>query len=90
MANKPANVSWLGFTAEQGRLLDYLDFIGNNGWARNSQTELVMPKLLAQFEEQGVALDRVQQAMRSIGYDRHDLHMLERWERKRTTGKFGR
>jgi hypothetical protein len=31
MARRPANVSWLGFTAPQADLLDLLDFLGNNG-----------------------------------------------------------
>jgi hypothetical protein len=44
MARRPPNVSWLGFSYEQARLLNYIDFIGNNGWAPNSQTEAVMPR----------------------------------------------
>jgi hypothetical protein len=39
MARKPPNVAWLGYTAEQVELLDFLDLLGNNGWARNGQTE---------------------------------------------------
>ena len=41
---KPSNVSWLGFTQDQARLLDFLDHLGNNGWATNSQTDALMPK----------------------------------------------
>lgn len=90
MARKPPNFEWLGFTQEQRKQLDFLDFIGNNGWARNSQTEALMPGLLDDWAAEGLTLNQLQEAMRSIGYDRHDLHELERWERKRTTGKFGR
>jgi hypothetical protein len=90
MARKPPNVAWIGFTKEQGEMLDFLDFLGNNGWDRNSQTDEIMPKLLAEFEEKGLSLEQVKQAMASIGYDRRNLHQLDRWESKRTTGRFGR
>ncbi len=90
MVRKPENVRWIGFTPEQAKMLDFLDHIGNNGWARNSQTEELMPNLLAEFADEGVSLSRVKQAMESIGYDRGSLHELDRWESKRTTGKFGR
>lgn len=90
MARKPRNVEWLGFTKEQGKLLDAIDFVGNNGWDRNGQTETLMPNLLAEVEASGMTLDQLKQAMRSIGYDDRTLHQLDRWESKRTTGKFGR
>jgi hypothetical protein len=90
MARKPGNVAWIGFSQEQGKLLDFLDFIGNNGWDRNGQTEELMPNLLAEMAEAGLSMGRIKEAMRSIGYDRYALHMLDRWESKRTTGRFGR
>ncbi len=90
MAHKPPNFEWLGFTDEQIGLLNFLDHLGNNGWDRNGQTEEVMPRLLAQVEEAGLTLAQVKEAMRSIGYHRDDLHQLDRWEAKRTTGRFGR
>lgn len=90
MMRKPGNVEWLGFTEEQRKLLDFLDFVGNNGWARNSQTEELMPNLLREVEAEGLTLPQVKEAMRSIGYSDQSLHMLDRWESKRTTGKFGR
>ena len=37
MARKPANFQWVGFTDEQLKDLDFLDHLGNNGWARNPQ-----------------------------------------------------
>ena len=49
-----------------------------------------MPKLLGDFEEAGLPLARVKEAMESIGYGKQALHQLDRWESKRTTGKFGR
>ncbi len=90
MARKPPNFTWLGFTEEQVRLLNHLDAVGNNAWDRNSQTDEVMPVLLGRFERAGLPMSRVKEAMASIGYGKDDLHQLDRWESKRTTGKFGR
>jgi len=90
VARKPPNFTWLGFSEEQVRLLNHLDFVGNNGWDRNSQTDLVLPSLLGRFEQVGLPLGRVKDAMASIGYGKDALHQLDRWESKRTTGKFGR
>lgn len=90
VAKRPNNVEWVGFTAEQIRLLDLLDHVGNNGWGRNGQTDAMMPGLLGKLREMGVPIDRVKDAMASIGYERRALHQLDRWESKRTTGKFGR
>lgn len=90
MARKPPNFQWLGFTDEQIELLDFIDFVGNNGWDRNGQTDELMPKLLADVAASGMTMQQLKQAMASIGYDRGDLHQLDRWESKRTTGKFGR
>lgn len=90
MARKPPNFTWLGFTEEQVRLLNHLDIVGNNGWDRNGQTDEVMPSLLGRFEQVGLPLTRVKGAMASIGYSKDALHQLDRWESKRTTGKFGR
>jgi hypothetical protein len=42
VARKLSNVSWRGFTHDQAELLDSLDHLGNNGWARNSQTNELM------------------------------------------------
>ncbi|MFZ5848876.1 MAG: hypothetical protein ACOYX5_16000 [Actinomycetota bacterium] len=89
MARKPANFQWLGFTEDQRGDLDFLDYIGNNGWARNSQTEAIMPKFIVELEE-SIGLERVKQCMAEIGYGRHALRMLDRWYSKGTTGKFGR
>jgi hypothetical protein len=74
---------------EQSELLDRLDFYGNNGWARNGQTETLMPLLLGDLEQVGLPLAQAKEAMASIGYDNRALHQLDRWESKRTTGKFG-
>ena len=90
MARRPANIKWIGFTPEQVKMLEFLDHLGNNGWARNSQTEVVMPKLMQEFADAEVELVRVKEAMAAIGYGRHALHELDRWESKRTTGRFGR
>jgi hypothetical protein len=90
MARRPRNVAWLGFTEEQCGLLDFLDHLGNNGWARNSQTEALMPDVLTDCQEAGLTLARIKDAMKSVGYSGGALHELERWESKRTTGRFGR
>jgi hypothetical protein len=49
-----------------------------------------MPKLLGDLEQAGLPLAQVKEAMASIGYGKQALHELDRWESKRTTGKFGR
>jgi len=49
-----------------------------------------MPKLLGDFEAAGLSLTQIKEAMESIGYSKRALHQLDRWESKRTTGKFGR
>lgn len=90
MTRRPRNVAWVGFTAQQTELLDFLDHLGNNGWARNSQTDEVMPKVLADCEAAELSVDRIKTAMASVGYGREALHHLDRWESKRTTGRFGR
>ncbi|MGC4109442.1 MAG: hypothetical protein QM747_03240 [Nocardioides sp.] len=90
MVKKPRNVAWIGFTREQSELLDFLDHLGNNGWARNPQSDALMTKVLAKCEAVGLTIDRVKIAMGSIGYSARSLHMLDRWECKRTTGRFGR
>ena len=66
------------------------DFYGNNGWGRNGQTEALMPILRGDLEQAGLSLVQVKEAMASIGYGSHALHQFDRWESKRTTGKFGR
>lgn len=90
MARRPKNFTWIAFSKEQVELLEFLDHLGNNGWARNSQTDELMPGLLQDFADEGILLDRVKRAMADIGYGQHALHELDRWESKRTTGRFGR
>jgi hypothetical protein len=90
VTRKPPNVSWLGFTKKQAELLDFLDHLDNNGWGRNSQTEALMSTLLGDLERAGLPLVQVKEAMASIGYGKQALHEFDRWESKRTTGKFGR
>jgi hypothetical protein len=90
VARKPANFEWLGFNPDQLRLLDLLDHLGNNGWARNPQSDALMPGLLGECSDAGLSLDVVRRAMEDIGYGKNALHQLDRWESKRTTGKFGR
>lgn len=90
MAMKPPNFEWLGFTENQRKLLDDIDFYGNNGWDRTGQTEVVMPRLLAECAAAGLTIGRILEAMQSIGYDRRTVHQLRRWESKRLTGKFGK
>jgi len=90
VALKPPNFTWLGFTKEQVGLLSFLDHLGNNAWDRNGQTEGLMPGLLGRFEQAGVSLAQIKEAMAAIGYSKDALHQLDRWESKRTTGRFGR
>jgi hypothetical protein len=53
------------------------------------QAEALMPGRLGEFEQAGLPLARIKEAMVSIGYGKQALHQLDRWESKRTTGKFG-
>ncbi|WP_406071115.1 hypothetical protein [Micromonospora sp. NBC_01638] len=69
MARRPANFTWIDFTPDQVELLELLDYLGNNGWARNSQTEAAMPKLMWEFADAGVGLVRIKEAMAAIGRD---------------------
>ena len=87
---RPSSVLWLGFTEEQASVLDLIDLVGHNGWNRNGQIEYLMPQLLAHALGVGLTVDRVKEAMRTVGYDPDALDMLDRWESKRTTGSFGR
>ncbi|WP_157360508.1 hypothetical protein [Amycolatopsis thermoflava] len=48
-----------------------------------------MPKVLNNLLEAGLGLEGIRDAMASLGYDNDSLHQLDRWESKRTTGKFG-
>ena len=88
MARKPKNFQWLGFTDEQVHDLDLLDYIGNNAWARNSQTEALMPNFILKLDR-SIGHARVKEAMAAIGYSDRALHMLDRWYSKATTDKFG-
>jgi hypothetical protein len=90
MARSPEGHTWDGFTPEQAELLDFLHHLGNNGWARNPQSEELMPKVLKDFTDAGVSLEQIKTAMAGIGYTKDNLHQLDRWESKRTTGRFGK
>ena len=90
MALRPDDHEWTGFTYEQAELLNRLDFYGNNDWSRNPQSEVVLPDLLKQLHDAGLPIDEVKESMASIGYDKRAMRQLDRWESKRTTGKFGR
>lgn len=89
MAKKPDNFEWVGFTPEQVALLDDLDFYGNNGWCRNSQADELMPIMMRKCAEADLPIDRIAEAMRSIGYRKEAIHQLKRWENKRLTGRLG-
>ena len=90
VVRKPKNFQWIGFSEEQVQLLDLLDFVGNNGWARNSQSETLMPRLLGDLAAAGASMARIKEAMKSIGYSKDALHQVDRWESKRRTGRLGR
>ncbi len=90
MARQSHNFQWIGFSPEQIALLDRLDFYGNNAWPRTSQLEWRMPILLKECDEVTMTIEEIKAALGSIGYDNHALHQLDRWDSKRTMGKFGR
>ena len=71
MAKKPDNFQWVGFSREQLSLLDHLDFLGNNAWASNGQSEVLMPKLLGELAALGVTVNQVKDAMAAIGWPCH-------------------
>ena len=89
MARKTEDISWIHFSQKQQDSLENVDFYGNNGWARNSQLDLLMPDLLKSCAEAGLTLETVKEAMCDIGYSTEALHQLDRWESKRTKGVFG-
>lgn len=90
MARKPDNFEWIGFTKEQRDLLDDIDFYGNNGWDRNGQSEILMPKIMKEAADLDLTVAQIREAMEQIGYSPRSTHQLQRWENKRLTGKFGR
>ncbi|MBB1195747.1 hypothetical protein [Curtobacterium flaccumfaciens] len=90
MTPPPAELAWIGFTNAQHDLLEPLHTIGNNGWDRNGQTEEMMPRLLDRAAAEDLSLARIKEAMSAVRHTRNALHQLDRWESKRTTGKFGR
>jgi hypothetical protein len=49
-----------------------------------------MAAVLADCEAANLDVHRIKDAMASIGYEGLALHELDRWESKRTTGRFGR
>ena len=49
-----------------------------------------MSGLMSDLDKAGLDVEQVKEAMASIGYDKDALHQLDRWESKRTTGRFGR
>lgn len=89
MTRKPVGDAWVGFTPEESKLLDKIDFYGNNGWSRNSQSEVMMPSILGECVSAGLDMDRIKDAMMSVGYSDRSVHQLDRWESRRSTGKFG-
>jgi len=50
----------------------------------------MMPRLLDRAAAEDLSLARIKEAMLAVGHTRNALHQLDRWESKRTTGKFGR
>lgn len=90
MTPPPADLSWIGFTKEQQDILETLHFIGNNGWDRNRQSDETMPRLLERAAAADLSLARINDAMAAPGHSRSELREPDRWESKRTTGKFGR
>lgn len=76
--------------AGTGKLLDRIHFHGNNGWTRTGVAEDIMPELLRDWAATGGTIEQLQDAMASIKHSPRAVHMLRRWENKRTTGKFGR
>jgi len=50
----------------------------------------MMPRLLERPAAADLSLARIKEAMAAVGHSRNELQQLDRWESKRTTGKFGR
>ena len=90
MAKKPDKFWWLEYSKEQNYLLEQIDFYGNNGWDSNGQADTLMPILMGKCRDAGLTVRQIRDAMELIGYDHRTTHQLQRWENKRTTGKFGR
>ena len=50
----------------------------------------MMPRLLERAAAAELSLARIKEAMAAVGHSRNELHQLDRWEPKRTIGRFGR
>lgn len=47
-------------------------------------------RLLDRAAAEDLSFGRIKEAVSAVGHSRNALHQLDRWESKRTTGKFGR
>jgi hypothetical protein len=89
-ANEGANVAWICFPDDHVNLLDFIDFLGNNGGARTGQSDALMPRVLADVEASGMTIAQVKEAMKSIGHSQDAIHQRDRGASKPATGKFGK
>lgn len=73
---------------EPQKSFDMLEFIGNNGWAPNPQSERMCPVLLQTLADHDVSITETQDEMRRRGFDEGAVKQLQEWENKRVYGAF--
>ncbi|GAA4710832.1 hypothetical protein Prum_091480 [Phytohabitans rumicis] len=89
----PTNLSALSRTTPQfsGPYLSLAEgYLAHYRTEDGSTSRRLYVERLQDFADSGVALAQIKEAMYQIGYNKHALHQLDRWESKRTTGRFGR
>ena len=72
---------------EQTELLSILDHLGDTEWD-NGQADELMPRVLQRLNDLGVSLQRIKEEMLVSGCGDRALRQIDRWERKRATGRF--
>ena len=75
---------WSGFTQAQAVELERLAQMSRFEWRRTPEYDGTVFKVLARLELLGMPYARVRGAMRSIGFDRHQLADLDQWHVART------
>jgi hypothetical protein len=81
---KPVDFEWLGYTAQQIRILNGLDRLGDHDWVSDLRNQEAMPRMMRMLQATGLTITSTREAMRAIGYGKNALLQLDRWESERT------
>lgn len=66
-----------------------LDSYGGNSWERHSLSIAPTPRLLNAVCNLGLVTEQITTSTRSISHEGFSVRMLDRWESKFTTRRFG-